>query len=158
MKVTRTGSLKAGFQYRLLVKRAVTQEDWEKKCALTKQIASSQGEPYRTWLFNDLTGYLERWPQGEKAGGCMEAALSTGMGASCGYIRDELTTGRITIGQLRVYQERNALLLDLGRRVPPPALDGIRYKSYVSSLESLEKTNKCIEEITGQRIQAGKEQ
>ncbi|MGA9750651.1 MAG: carboxypeptidase-like regulatory domain-containing protein [Acidobacteriota bacterium] len=158
--VTRSGNLWTGYQYRIEMIKAVTEAQWEEKWHETWLLNSLYIPKSISdqWLFNDLTGYLERWPQGEKAGEYLECALSTGMGASCSYLRSELATGSITIEQLRVYQQRNALLLELGKRVSPPARGGIRYRSYQSSLQSLEATNKCIEEITGRRRMGGKEQ
>ena len=121
VKVTRTGSLKAGFRYTLHVRRAVTRKDWESKCALTKQVASSHGEPYQTWLFNDLTGYLERWPQGQKAGEYVVAladlAIAHGATLTEGGRLATLPTG--TLEQAIKEQKEILMMMD---RTPLPAL------------------------------------
>ena len=58
-----------GYWYRIELVRARTQADWEGKCRLT-QLATQRIDSLTAdrWIFDDLTGYLERWPKGEKAG------------------------------------------------------------------------------------------
>lgn len=68
--VSRKGSLRKGYTYRIEMVKAVTEGQWEEKCNATVMLASKYMWGYiaNQWLFNDLAGYLERWPEGEKAG------------------------------------------------------------------------------------------
>ncbi|MGA9750649.1 MAG: hypothetical protein WBS54_02555 [Acidobacteriota bacterium] len=152
VKVTRTGSLKAGFQYRLHVKRAVTQEDWEKKCALTKQIASSQGEPYQTWLFNDLTGYLERWPQGEKAGEYLLILMDQiADGDSPTNIDYSLRAGELSRAAIPIILKRNRAILDLASRMNPPQEPHrvvVAFANYEQRIEAIRLCTSYLETIS----------
>ncbi len=131
VKVTRTGSLKAGFRYTLHVRRAVTQKDWESKCALTKQVASSHGEPYQTWLFNDLTGYLERWPQGQKAGEYLGLAMFTAL-----VMHERANTPTPSDTQRFLTEDKR--LLDLAGRIPRPEKPlGYATSDYATNLEEV---------------------
>lgn len=66
--VQRKGDVKHGFEYTIKIKRAVTEEEWKRKCRETLEFTRSSIEPDETWRFEDLVGYLERFPDGEKAG------------------------------------------------------------------------------------------
>ncbi len=66
--ITREKNIKKGFDYTVQVKKAVTEKDWEEKCRLTLLHTDISGEPDESFRFNDLVGYLERYPNGEKAG------------------------------------------------------------------------------------------
>ena len=62
--VTRSGSLWTGYQYRIEMIKAVTEAQWEEKCHETWLLNSLYIPKSISdeWLLNDLTGYLERWP------------------------------------------------------------------------------------------------
>ncbi len=66
----RKGTFWLGYRYRIEMERAETQEQWEAKCAATLSLSGRYAprEIADEWVFQDLTRYLERWPQGEKAG------------------------------------------------------------------------------------------
>ena len=150
VKVTRTGSLKAGFRYTLHMRRAVTRKDWESKCALTKQVASSHGEPYQTWLFNDLTGYLERWPQGEKAGEYYALLWETAAYRSCDYMRQDLANGQLSRKELEVYSERGSKILALARGLNPISV-GMDEESFRRDLAQHEESLQCAKMLLEER-------
>ena len=55
-----------GFWYRILLKKATTQDEWEVKIGSVDLGGTAKGnEQEQQRLFDDLTGYLERWPKGE---------------------------------------------------------------------------------------------
>jgi hypothetical protein len=78
INVLRRHNNQSAFEYTLKTKKAESEKEWEAKCASTllhyQDVAhwESLDEPGKTCLFNDLVGYLERYPQGEKAGNYME--------------------------------------------------------------------------------------
>ena len=152
VKVTRTGSLKAGFRYTLHVRRAVTQKDWESKCALTKQVASSHGEPYQTWLFNDLTGYLERWPQREKAGEYLLILMDRiADGDSPANIDYALQAGELSGAEIPIILKRNRAILNLASRMNPPQEPYrvvVTFASYEQRLEAIRQCTSYLNTIS----------
>jgi hypothetical protein len=58
-----------GWIYKIEMVKTVSQEHWEAKCDRTLSLASespsgtTEHSAENAWLFNDLTGYLERWPE-----------------------------------------------------------------------------------------------
>ncbi len=69
-----------GYHYKIFLKRAVTEKEWVMKIGsvnLGGIDAKEAAEQER--LFHDLTGYLERWPQGEKAGEYFKEFLRFGL-------------------------------------------------------------------------------
>jgi hypothetical protein len=74
VNVLRRHNNQSAFEYTLKTKKAENEKEWEAKCASTllhyQDVAhwESVDEPGETCLFNDLVGYLERYPNGEKAG------------------------------------------------------------------------------------------
>ena len=82
IEVRRSGDLKRGFDYTVEIKRAVTEKDWEDKCRMTINNTNPLYEPGASWLFSDLTGYLERWPEGEKSGEYTIKIADLGMAVS----------------------------------------------------------------------------
>jgi len=56
-----------GYVLTVKMKRATSEEAWRLKCDLTI-LAKEEGFGTDEWVFNDLTGYLQRWPDGKKAG------------------------------------------------------------------------------------------
>lgn len=114
--VERTGSLWSGYQYRIEMTKAVTEAQWEEKCHETWLLNSLYIPKSISdeWLFNDLTGYLERWPQGEKAAEYYKQVWETANLSPCNpYERDDFARGEISREQLRMYCDRAAKIIAL---------------------------------------------
>ena len=146
-RLTRKGSTKAGFDYSINLKRAVSEQEWIQKCTWTINVSASREEPFQTWLFNDLTGYLEKWPEGEKAGDYMYAALKTGLLLSPERITELMREGKLTLQSLEMYRTRNESLLRISGQVKHPALSDIDKPFYDHEVDQLESNLKVIDSL-----------
>jgi hypothetical protein len=113
IRVRRSGDLKRGFDYAVDVKRAVTEKDWEDKCRMTLNNTNPSHEPGASWLFSDLTAYLEKWPEGQKVGEFYIALWETAPLGPCDYIREELAAGNLTRARLEKLCERARKIISL---------------------------------------------
>ncbi len=147
--VTRHGSLGRGFTYRIEMVRAVTEEQWRLKCDETIRIAPCCKEPYATWLFNDLTAYLERWPQGERAGEYYKLVWETANLSPCNpYEQDDFARGEISSEQLKTYCDRAAQIIAFSERLnKPPA--GLTEDYFRRTLEEEKRQLACGEDLLG---------
>ncbi len=69
-----------GYVLTVKMTRATSEKTWIRKCDATILAAGYvPTEVGQRWVFNDLTGYLERWPHGEKAGGYILSLADTGI-------------------------------------------------------------------------------
>ena len=134
------------FEYTIKVKTAITERDWEIKCKDTILHTRLGREPDETWLFNDLVGYLERFPEGEKAGDYYKKAWATANLASCSYSKDALERKAITKEQLKTHFNRKKELLFLAKnlKIPPHGLDNAWFKNHVVYEE---KQMECVIKI-----------
>ena len=124
---TRQGSLETSYAYRIALIKAVTQAQWEEKCHETWLLNSLYIPKSISdeWLFNDLTGYLERWPDGEKAGEYYKQAWETANLSPCNpYEQDDFARGAISKEQMRIYCDRAAKIINLAESFtkPPPGI------------------------------------
>ena len=104
----------AGYRFTIKMTRAVDEKTWKKKCRATILLSGGAAEGKRArWLFNDLTGYLERWPEGEKAAEYYYEVWSTATMGTCEDIRDELIRGEMTRRHLRVLCDRAEKIISL---------------------------------------------
>lgn len=76
VRVSRKKQLKGEYQYLIETKKAVTEKEWQLKCHDTLLSCHDPEQKGDEWLFNDLVGYLERFPDGEKAGEYLNKAIS----------------------------------------------------------------------------------
>lgn len=113
--VRRIGDYSSGYHYTIYLKRAQTESDWALKCKATILLADRFAEADRdTMLFNDLTGYLERWPEGEKRDLYMELLLRTAKY----FDPEDYDQARIGASVLDQYIDRDVQLLALMEKYP----------------------------------------
>ncbi len=120
-----------GYRYRILLKKPATEAEWQVKISsvdLGGGVKRNEQEQQR--LFDDLTGYLERWPKGEKAGEYMYRAFKTGLLYSPARIKELMREGQFNQAQLREYAKRNEILVALSQKVARPALSQIDAQFY----------------------------
>ncbi|MEW6758689.1 MAG: hypothetical protein AB1347_10750 [Acidobacteriota bacterium] len=115
----RKGTFWLGYCYRIEMERAETQEQWEAKCAATLSLSGRYAprEIADEWVFQDLTRYLERWPQGEKAGEYFSSLLSTALLETCESLEEDLRSGTLRRNDAELYLRRNAEILRLSAYV-----------------------------------------
>ena len=106
--VKRRRSFFRGYQYVVELVKPKSEEDWQEKCRITTLFHDLYvpREFSDRWLFNDLTGYLERWPEGEKAGEYLGMAMFTALVAH----EQSKNPGR---EEERRFHEEDAKLLNL---------------------------------------------
>lgn len=77
------------------------------------------------WLFTDLTGYLERWPEGEKAGEYYKLLWETAAFRSCDFMRQDLASGQLSRDELKLYCQRGSRIISIAEtlRSPPNGMD-----------------------------------
>jgi len=69
IRVDRKKRLLNGFKYTIRTTRAESEEEWKEKANFTLKLSTRLPRQLAdSWVFNDLTGYLQRWPDGKKAG------------------------------------------------------------------------------------------
>lgn len=155
--VTRSGSLWTGYQYRIEMIKAVTEAQWEEKCHETWLLNSLYIPKSISdeWLFNDLTGYLERWPQGEKAAEYYSLVWETAALGGCSYLREELASGELTKAHLRTLCDRAEKIITLGEgfRGSP---EGMTQDSFKRGLQEHERDLSCAREYLRERGAPGK--
>jgi|GEM_PF-3916609 hypothetical protein len=105
-----------GYEYRIRINKADTEEEWRAKCecAMNANFKFMQSEPTDKWLFDDLVGYLERFPDGEKAGRYLIKAINVSL------LRYEEKEAPTYEGML-VFSNEARLLLDLATKIPIPS-------------------------------------
>lgn len=135
-----------GYYYKILLKRALTKEQWTTKInsvSLGNIDAEEADEQER--LFCDLTGYLERWPEGEMAGEYLGMAMFSAL------VQHEQATNAGK-QDVRRFMKEDKLLLDLAKKVPKPAKpSGYMTNDYVSNLEQVkEEYTKLLKACPGE--------
>ena len=111
-----------GYWYKIKLSRPQTEADWQEKIGSVSLYFDDETRNRR--LFTDLTGYLERWPEGEKAGEYYRLVWETAALGSCDYMREELANGELTRAQLRTLCDRAAKIVSLAEilRSPPEGM------------------------------------
>lgn len=146
--VIRSGDFGAGYHYRIEMVKAVTEAQWEEKCHDTWLLNSLyvSKDISDEWLFNDLAGYLERWPEGEKAGEYYALIWETAALGTCDYVREALARGELTRARLRTRCERGERILSLTNRLRRPP-EGMTEDSFEKGLEEHERGIYCAKEL-----------
>ena len=145
-----------GWIYKIEMVKAVSQEQWEAKCDRTLSLASespsetTEHSAENAWLFNDLTGYLERWPEGEKSPNYFSELLGTGYIASCDYLQEQWAFGTMRKDSLASLFVRNQTILQLAQKVTMQR-EPIRAKVEQSSLQDMRDLTPCIERLLKQQ-------
>jgi len=141
----------AGYFYRIVLRAPEDESSWEEKCRETERAAPHlPDEIAGRWLFNDLTGYLERWPAGEKAPNYFSELLGTGYIASCDYLQGQWATGAMTRDTLAGLFARNQRILQLAQNVTMQR-EPIRAKVEQGSLQEMRDLTLCIERLLQQQ-------
>lgn len=140
-----------GYEYRIRLKRAETEEEWRAKCecALNVNFKFMQSEPAANWVFNDLVGYLERFPNGEKAGDIALILLDRlAIGDSRTNIDEELSSGELDSKKMELIMERNQKIIQVVSKVTPPSHPGVvvMFSDYEQRLESIKNCTLYLKE------------
>lgn len=135
-----------GFYVRLALAKPQSEEEWRKQCSMTIQ-AHDEGYASDEWLFNDLTSYLERWPEGEKAAQFFDALLHTAMMGSCEYITESYRKGELSAIDLRTHMERQRVILELSQRVDRSRVERLTKNSEDAAIQDIEPEMKCMQDL-----------
>jgi hypothetical protein len=139
--VSRQELEKQGFEYLIETKKAITEKDWQIKCHETILHYYSPTEKGTEWLFRDLVGYLEKYPNGEKAGVYIGKAMFI---ASVKHERAESTNS----SDLKRFLEEDRQLLMLADNMPQPIKSsGYASDDYTQNRIEIEKEIKKIESM-----------
>jgi hypothetical protein len=137
-----------GFRYTILLKKPQTEADWRVKIG-SVNLAGIEGgnEAEDERLFDDLTGYLERWPQGEMAGEYYKLLWETANLAPCNpYEREDFLRGVVTRERLQTYCDRAAKIIALSEMLEkPPA--GLAEDEFRWKVEEEKKQLVCAKEL-----------
>jgi hypothetical protein len=93
-----------GFYYQILLKQPMTEKEWVVKIGSVSLDLNGQGSAEQGRLFSDLTGYLERWPEGEKAGEFIIQLADLGMAVSA-TVAETDQLGRASATELQTKAE-----------------------------------------------------
>jgi hypothetical protein len=147
-----------GYYYKIVLQKPRDESQWRQKSNNT--LMASQylpGAIAQRWLFNDLTGYLERWPEGEKAATYFSALLGTGLIESCETLKQDWGSKEITREALQIYYERNKKILGIAARVQMEK-EPIRKKSEEEEMQAMQDLVPCMDQLLESRkVQAGGE-
>lgn len=137
-----------GYEYRIELKRAVTEEDWIHKCDCTLGIHDLHlySEIGEEWIFSDVITYLEQWPEGKKAKDFYGEAWKAISYESCRYLRADFASGQISRQTLQVRHYRSQRLLRLSEAFQGPSERGAE-SPYMRSVQDLREFMTCSEDI-----------
>jgi len=113
VRVSRKKQLKGEYQYLIETKKAVTEKEWQLKCHDTLLSCHDPEQKGDEWLFNDLVGYLERFPDGEKAGEYLKLAWQGNQILCPNCAIEEYKKGNLTKEQLNIDYKRACKLIQL---------------------------------------------
>ena len=134
-----------GFRTKILIDKPSGEEEWRKQCDFTI-FAKEEGFASDSWVFNDLTGYLHRWPQGKKARKYFESLLGTGLIDSCQTLQEDWDNGKIKRSELEAQLKRSKTILSLHQKVAI-VKEPIAAYSEQREIELLMKTVPCAEKL-----------
>ena len=148
VSLDREGSKWKGFRYTIRLARPESEEQWQEKTGLTLRAASSLPQELADrWRFDDLIGYLERWPQGGMARKYYDLLWESANLVPCNpYERDDFARGELSRERLRTYCDRAAKIIAIakGFKVPPP---GMTEESFRKDLDEQERQLLCGREL-----------
>lgn len=128
------------FEYTIKVKTAKTERDWEIKCKDTILHTGLGREPDETWVFNDLVGYLERFPEGEKAGDYVLLLLDRiAHGDSEANIDWGVSSGELDQKAIPILIKRNEKIIELASKITPTNHPGevVTFSNYEQRIKSV---------------------
>jgi hypothetical protein len=147
-----------GFFYRISLKKAVTEKEWVTKIGSVNLSGlplpqSKDVEQHR--LFDDLTGYLERWPRGERAGTYLLILLDRlACPDSPSNIEDSLRSGELRRPQIPTLLMRNREILHLASAIGPPKKPYqvvVTFADYEKRIAAIKKCTSYLEQISEKR-------
>ena len=135
-----------GFWVHMALRKPEGEKEWRRVCGQAVT-AHAEGIIPDEWLFNDLTGYLERWPQGEMAGEYYKLLWETANLAPCNpYEREDFLRGVVTRERLQTYCDRAAKIIALSEMLEkPPA--GLAKDEFRWKVEEEKKQLVCAKEL-----------
>jgi hypothetical protein len=130
-----------GYRYTLRLKRVKDRAEWEEKCSRTISAAFRVSRDITDeWVFQDLSRYLQQWPQGEKAREFYTRLWNTTSFAywPCEDMRAEFASGRLSGSELTLYWERGSKILSLARDFssPPGGMDRSAFERGLANHEA----------------------
>jgi len=137
-----------GYRYRILLKKPATEAEWQVKIGsvdLGGGVKRDEQEQQR--LFDDLTGYLERWPHGDHAAGYFSSLLPTAMLASCDYTREQYLSGRWTAEDLRTSIKRMKAILSLSKTVNRSGVEALTKKLEDADIREIPEEIECRQSL-----------
>ena len=138
-----------GYHYKILLKRALTEEQWTIKINSVSlgNIDEEEGAYEQERLFSDLTGYLERWPQGERAHeylvSLFDLAIAMGGPFCAGDIHTVSKTSSIELKTMLGRMQKTLALVD-ALPGPDEAKDPVRARNWPEERDDLRN---CVEAI-----------
>ncbi len=142
-----------GFRYIILLRKAATEPEWRVKIGSVNLGGIEGGQAVeQERLFDDLTGYLERWPRGEKAGEYLLILMDQiADGDSPANIDYGLRGGELSKAAIPIILKRNRAILDLASRINPPQEPHrvvVTFANYEQRLEAIRQCTSYLETIS----------
>lgn len=127
-------------RFKIKLTKPKTERDWVEKCDQDIRSYMQFQNQHRVdeWLFNDLVGYLERYPNGEKAGEYALLLLDRlAIGDSRANIDEEFRSGELDLEKIKLIIERNLRIIEAVSKVTPPSHPGVvvTFSDYNQRLE-----------------------
>lgn len=146
-----------GFRYTILLRRPETESEWQVKIGSVNLGGLEGGQKTEEErLFNDLTGYLERWPKGEKAGEYYKLVWETASLVPCNpHEREDFARGELGRERLQIYCYRAAKIIALAEGFPKTPL-GMTEESFKQDLQEERNQLSCGKELLEQKRGLGK--
>ena len=136
-----------GFWVHLALRKPEGEQEWRRLCGQAVT-AHAEGIIPDEWLFNDLTGYLERWPQGEKAATYFDALRPTCALGSCDYLHELWSRREITRRELATKCDRGKVILSIYDHLRFPQDEpSLIAKDREQSMSTLRATIPCAEAL-----------
>jgi len=127
---------------------ATSEDEWKEKCDSTTKVKDWVPEDVAgRWLFDDLVGYLERWPEGEKAKDYYLQLWETANLVPCNpYEREDFGNGQLSREELNTYCQRAKKIIALAEtfKGAPP---GMTEESFRKSLDDEKRQLACGQEL-----------
>ena len=123
-----------GYEFIVHLVKARSEEDWRKKCECVLGINEGcvKIDLTEKWLFDDIVGYLERFPEGEKAGEYLCKAISSSL------VRHERKK-KLTKADKTKFVNEASILLHLSEKVKSPKAPWSLSVEYDMRLKELKK-------------------
>jgi hypothetical protein len=140
-----------GFYAHIALAKPIDEVGWRRQCDLTIQ-THDEGHGSEEWLFHDLTGYLERWPEGEEAGEYIIELSDLGMEFSASVAEPD----QIEKASTNELQEKASKLITIlylmgVRPISEIATDPVLQRNWPSKVEIIQAGYAKIEQELSRR-------